>query len=77
MAEVFNKDYGELLRYVQQNNLHPLKFMAWYHTLQAPWPIDVAVATNQLPETLSGRIQSRAESGGAVLIAHIWGLMTR
>jgi effector-binding domain-containing protein len=73
MKDLFNKDYGELMQFVQQNNLQPRKFMAWYYSMQAPWPIDVAVETNQLPATLTGRIQSRTEKGGAVLIAHIRG----
>jgi effector-binding domain-containing protein len=35
--------------------------------------MDVAVETNQVPTELSGRIQSRTQKGGQVLIAHMWG----
>ena len=73
MKDLFNKDYGELMQFVQKNNLQPLKFMAWYYSMKAPWSLDVAIETNQSPATLTGRIQSRTEKGGAVLVAHIWG----
>ena len=73
MKDLFNKDYGELMQFVQKNNLQPLKFMARYYSMKAPWSMDVAIETDQLPATLTSRIQSRTEKGGTVLVAHIWG----
>jgi effector-binding domain-containing protein len=70
---VFSKDYGELMQYIQQNKLQPFKFIAWYYTAKAPWLMDVAVEITQAPAELSGRIQSRTQKGGEVLIAHMWG----
>jgi effector-binding domain-containing protein len=70
---IFGKDYGELMQCAQQNKLQLLKFMAWYHTTQAPWLMEVAVETNQIPSQVSGRIQSRTQEGGEVIIAHMWG----
>ena len=66
-------DYGELMRLLTQQHLQPLKFMAWYYSTQAPWTMDVAIATTTVPEKLSGRIQYRMVKGGNVIIAHIWG----
>jgi len=73
IKEIFEKDYGELMQFIQQNKLQPLKFMAWHYTTQAPWALDVAIETNQLPAQLSGRIQSRTQTGGEMLIAHVRG----
>ena len=73
MNDIFNNDYGELMQFIQQNGLKPLKFISWYYSTQPPWAMDVAVETDQLPETVSGRIQARTQEGGPVLIAHIWG----
>lgn len=67
------KGYGELMQYIQQNKLQPLKFLAWYYAVQPPWPMDIAVETNTIPEQLRGRIQSRIQPGGELLIAHMWG----
>jgi effector-binding domain-containing protein len=73
MKALFGKDYGEMMRFMQQNKLEALKFMAWYHTKQAPWQMEVAVQANAIPEILSGRIQSKIQQGGEVLIAHMQG----
>lgn len=73
IKDVLGKGYGELMQFIQQNKLQPQKFMAWYYSLQPPWPMDVAVETVSLPPKLSGRVQSRILKGGDVLIAHMWG----
>jgi effector-binding domain-containing protein len=73
MKDVFGKDYGELMQFITNNKLQPLKFMAWYRSVKAPWFVDVAVQTDRVPNELSGRIQSRIQKGGEVLIAHMWG----
>ncbi|MBS1524772.1 MAG: GyrI-like domain-containing protein [Bacteroidetes bacterium] len=73
MAGVFGKDYGELMQFVQRHQLQAMKFVAFYRTTHQPWLIDVAVEVNQMPAELNGRIQSRVQKGGKVMIAHIWG----
>lgn len=73
IKDVLGKAYGELMQFIQQNKLQPQKFMAWYYSMQPPWPMDVAVETVSIPAKLSGRIQSRIQKGGDVLIAHMWG----
>ena len=73
LGPTFSKDYGELMRFVQQNQLAPKKFLAWYYSAQPPWKMDVAVETDKIPSELTGRISSRIEKGGEVLIAHMWG----
>jgi effector-binding domain-containing protein len=73
LKDIFGKDYGELMQCINQNKLHPLKFMAWYYSVQPPWIIDVAVETSTMPAQLSGRIMSREQEGGDVVIAHVWG----
>lgn len=73
IKDVLGKGYKELMQFIQQNKLPPNKFMAWYYSMQPPWPIDVAIETVSVPSRLSGRIQSRIQKGGEVLIAHMWG----
>lgn len=74
ISEVLGKGYGELMQYINGNKLRPGKFMAWYNTTQPPWQIDIAVETDKIPKLLNGgRIKSRIQEGGAVLIAHVWG----
>ncbi len=73
IKDILGKGYGELMQFIQGNQLQPQKFMAWYYSMQPPWPMDIAVETNKLPAQLSGRIQSRILEGGEVVIAHIWG----
>jgi effector-binding domain-containing protein len=73
ISEILGKDYGELMQFLSKSKLLPLKFMAWYYSTQPPWAMDVAVQTISIPEQLSGRIQSRIQKGGEVLIAHMWG----
>ncbi len=70
---VLGKGYGEIMQFVQQNKLEPLKFMAKYHTYQPPWIMDIAVDVNEIPAVLSGRIRSEVQAGGHVLVAHMWG----
>ena len=73
IKDVLGKAYGEIMQFVQKNRLQPLKFMAWYGSSQPPWIMDVAVEVNKTPETASGRVHSKVQPGGEVLIAHIWG----
>jgi effector-binding domain-containing protein len=73
LGPTFSKDYAELMRFVQQNQLAPKKFLAWYYSTQSPWIMDIAVETDKIPSELKGRISSRIEKGGEVLIAHMWG----
>jgi len=73
LKDVLGKGYGELMQFIQTNKLQPQKFMAWYYSMQPPWPMDIAVQTTSIPGQLSGRIQSRIQKGGEVIIAHMWG----
>lgn len=73
VKDVLGRGYGELAQFIQSNHLMPAKFMAWYYAIQPPWPIDIAVETDRLPEHLSGRIQSRILPSSEVVIAHVWG----
>jgi effector-binding domain-containing protein len=73
IGSIFNKDYGELMKFIRENQLTLKKFLAFYYSAQSPWIVDIAVETDKLPSTLKGRIQSRIEKGGEVLIAHMWG----
>lgn len=73
IKDILGKGYGELMQFIQQNKLQPHKFMAWYYSIQPPWLLDVAVETASIPPKLSGRIRSRIQKGGDVLIAHMWG----
>ena len=73
IGPIFSKDYGELMIFAQQNQLKPKKFLAWYHSVQPPWIMEIALETDKLPSTLNGRVKSRIEKGGEVLIAHMWG----
>ena len=73
IKDVLGKAYGEIMQFVQKNRLQPLKFMAWYGSSQPPWIMDVAVEVNKTPETASGRVHSKVQPGGEVLIAHILG----
>jgi len=73
IKDVLGKGYGEIMQCVQQNKLQPLKFMAWYGSVQPPWTIDIAVEVNKMPEVIAGRIHSKIQPGGEVLIAQIWG----
>jgi len=74
MPGVLGKAYGEMMQYIQINKLQTEKFMAWYYSVQPPWQMDIAVSINKAPETLNGgRIKSRIQNGGDVLIAHVWG----
>jgi len=73
MASVLGKGYGELMKYTQENHLNLRKFLAFYYSVQPPWIMDIAVETDKMPSELQGRIKSRVEKGGEVLIAHMWG----
>lgn len=73
IQEIIGKGYTELMQYITDNQLKPEKFMAWYYAMQPPWPMDIAVETDKLPAELKGRIQSRIQPGGEVVIAHVWG----
>jgi effector-binding domain-containing protein len=73
LTDVLGKAYGEIMQFVQQNQLQPLKFLAWYRSIQPPWIMDVAVEVNTIPEAVTGRIRARVQPGGEVLIAHILG----
>ena len=73
IKDVLGKAYGEIMQFVQQNHLQPLKFMAWYGSAQPPWIMNIAVEVNTIPEAATGRIHSRIQPGGEVLIAHILG----
>lgn len=70
---VLDKGYGELMQFLQQNKLTPLRFIAWYYTVQPPWSMDVAVETSGIPSQLTGRIQKRTVAGGEVIVAQMWG----
>ena len=70
---VLGKAYGELMKFANSNRLQPKKFIAWYYSVQPPWPMDIAVEINIIPPQLNGRIQTRILKGGEVLIAHMWG----
>jgi effector-binding domain-containing protein len=74
ISDVLGKDYGELMQYIEKSKLPAKNFMAWYYTTQPPWQMDIAVETDKLPRVLkTGRIKSRVQPGGEVLIAHMWG----
>ena len=73
LGTIFNKDYGELMRFVSENKLMAKKFLAWHYSTQPPWTMDVAVEIEKVPSGLKGRIKSRIVKGGDVLIAHVWG----
>jgi len=73
ISEVLSKGYGELMRYAGEKKVQPVKFMAWYYAMQPPWQMDIAIETNRMDSELSGRIKSRVQQGGEVLIAHMWG----
>ena len=73
IKNVLGKAYGEIMQFVQLNQLQPLKFMAWYGSVEPPWIMNVAVEVNKIPEAASGRIHSKLQPGGEVLIAHILG----
>jgi len=73
ISDKSGKAYGELMQFIQENKLQPQKFMAWYYAMQPPWPMDIAVETNSIPAQMSGRIQSKTQPGGNVIIAHMWG----
>ncbi len=73
IGSVLSKGYSELMKYAQENQLRSKKFLAWYYSVQSPWIMDIAVETDKLPSELRGRIKSRIEKGGEVLIAHMWG----
>lgn len=73
IKDVLGKGYGELMQFIQANQLKAVKFIAWYYSMQPPWPVDVAVETDKIPGQLTGRIQSRIQPGGDVIVAHMWG----
>jgi effector-binding domain-containing protein len=73
IKDVLGKAYGEIMQFVQQNQLQPLKFMAWYGSVQPPWIMNVAVEIDKIPEAATGRIHYKVQPGGEVLIAHILG----
>ena len=73
ISDVLGKGYGELMQFVSADKLQPKKFLAWYYAMRPPWPVDVAVETDKKPETTTGRIHSRIQPGGEVIIAHMWG----
>lgn len=75
--DVLGKGYGEIMQFVQQNQLQPLRFMTWYKSAQPPWIMDIAVEVNKMPEANAGRIHSKIQPGGDVLIAHLWGPYNR
>jgi effector-binding domain-containing protein len=70
---VLGKGYGELMQFIAANKLQPLKFIAWYYSAAPPWSVDIAVETDKTVQPLSGRIQSRIQKGGEIVIAHMWG----
>lgn len=73
IKDILGKGYGELMQFIQTNQLKPVKFMTWYYAMQPPWPVDIAVETDKIPAELKGRIQSRIQPGSEVIIAHMWG----
>ncbi len=73
IGTTFNNDYHELMRFVGENRLSPKRFLAWYYSARSPWIMDIAVETDRLPSALKGRVKSRIEKGGEVLIAHLLG----
>jgi len=73
IGPIFSKGYSELMKYAKEGQLQPKKFLAWYYSRQPPWIMDIAVETDKLPSELKGRIKSRIEKGGELLIAHMWG----
>ena len=73
ISDVLGKGYGELTQFVSANKLQAKKFLAWYYAMRPPWPVDVAVETDKKPEATTGRIHSRTQPGGEVIIAHMWG----
>ena len=73
LADVLGKAYGEIMQCAGQNKLQPKRFMAWYHTQRPPWIVDVAVEMDRIPNQVTGRIRSRIQKGGQVVIAHMWG----
>jgi effector-binding domain-containing protein len=73
ISKVLGTAYGELMKYVSSNKLQPRRFMAWYYSSIAPWPMEIAVETNPVNTQPGGRIKTRVQKGGEVLIAHMWG----
>jgi effector-binding domain-containing protein len=77
LGAVFQRGYGELMKYAHENQLKTGKFLAWYYSVQPPWIMDIGVETDKLPSELKGRVKSRIEKGGEVLIAHMQGPYTQ
>jgi effector-binding domain-containing protein len=73
IGPIFSKAYSELMKFTGENQLKFKKFLARYYSSQPPWIMDIAFETDKLPSELNGRIKSRAERGGEVVIAHMWG----
>ncbi len=73
LSKVFERDYGELFKFISENGLKPDKVMAFYLNYQDPVTLEAAVEVDRLPERLSGRITSRTIEGGNAVVAHYTG----
>ena len=77
VGAVFQRGYTELMKYAHENQLKTRKFLAWYYSCEPPWIMDIGVETDKLPSELNGRVKSKIEKGGEVLIAHMRGPYTQ
>jgi effector-binding domain-containing protein len=73
ISRVIGAGYGELFTYINQSGLLPGKVMAFYHTYQPPFKMDIAVQVNKIPAQTTGRIKLNRIFGGKAIVAHYQG----
>lgn len=73
ISQLFERDYGELFRFIGKNRLIPDKVIAFYHSYGPPFSLDAAVEVNRIPGLPSERIKAKYLAGGNAVIARYRG----
>jgi effector-binding domain-containing protein len=73
IGPLLGKCYGELFRFINQQQLQPWKIMAFYYSSHEPFVFYAAVEVNKLPDELNGRIKAKTIAGGDVIVVHYQG----
>jgi len=73
IGPLLGKSYGELFRFISQQQLQPGRTMAFYYSSHEPFLFDAAVEVNKLPGELTGHIKFKNIEGGDAIVVHYQG----
>lgn len=73
ISRVLGDGYVEIFGFINKNDLRAGKVMAFYHSSQLPFVMDVAVEVDKIPRSVTGRIRINKVFSGEAVVAHYQG----